>query len=106
MNFLKHYINNNASAEINKVLLWDFGREDFDYRKNKKIIIQRVVEYGSIDDWSAIFSRYSEQEIIDVIKGLTSLSDLNLNFVCKVFHLDKNDLRCCTKAQWRKEHWI
>lgn len=105
MNFLKNYINADNTAEINPALLWDFGQKKIDYKKHKRIIVQRVVEYGGPEDWAKMFSLYSENEIIAEIKELVGLSALNANFVCKLFNLKKTDLKCYTKTHWRIAHW-
>lgn len=95
----------NISPMLNKALLWDFGEKDYDVNKHKIIIIQRVVEYGALSDWCFIVKNYDEDSIISIIKQMPSLSNKSINFVCKVFNLDKSDLKCCTKAPWRVQHW-
>jgi len=105
MIFLKKYIIPNVNNEINPALLWDFGGKPFDYQKHKQIIIQRVVEFGTIEDWGVIFNKYSDDEIISAVKEINTLSNINLNFISKLFGLKKTDFKCCTKPQWRKTHW-
>ncbi len=105
MNFLQNYIDQDTKSEFNTALLWDFGEKEFDLQENKKIIIQRVVEYGSLSDWSFIIKQYGEAEIIRNIKEMSGLSKLNVNFVFKVFNLKPHELKCYTKPQWRKQHW-
>lgn len=105
MNFLRFYIHKDAHHKVGKALLWDFGDKDYDYTKNKKIIIRRVIEYGDIDDWAALFAQYGEREIITEIMQMDNLSDRNLNFVCKLFKLEKSDFKCSAKQVWRKAHW-
>ncbi len=106
MKYLNSYINSNTKPELNPSLLWDFGEKEFDLQKNKKIIIQRVVEYGTLEDWSFIIKQYGEAEVVRNIKELSGLSKLNVNFICKVFNLKPHELKCCTKPQWRKQHWV
>jgi hypothetical protein len=106
MNFLLKYITPKNNVSINPALLWDFGNIEPDYKKSKKIIIWRVVEYGTLDDWNAIFNIYGQEEVILTIKQLSGISQRSLNFVSKLFDLKKTDFKCCTKTQWRKAHWI
>jgi hypothetical protein len=106
MNFLRKYITPKSSSFINPALLWDFGNIEPDYAKSKKIIIWRVVEYGTLEDWNAIINIYGEENIVMTIKQLSGLSQRSLNFVCKLFDLKKSDFTCYTKPRWRKAHWI
>ena len=105
MKYLNSYINSNTKPELNPSLLWDFGEKEFSFQENKKIIIQRVVEYGTLEDWSFIIKQYGEAEVVRNIKELSGLSKLNVNFICKVFNLKPHELKCCTKPQWRNQHW-
>ena len=105
MNFLKKYFSADNTNKINPALLWDFGTIKPDYKKNKKIIIERVVEYGSLEDWNVILSIYGEEEVVLTIKTLTGISNQSLNFACKLFNLKRKDFKCYTKQPWRKAHW-
>jgi hypothetical protein len=35
---------------IRRHLLWDFDREDFDFVLNNRVVIERVIERGNMDD--------------------------------------------------------
>jgi hypothetical protein len=106
MNFLIKYVTSKNIRSVNPALLWDFGNIEPNYAKSKKIIIRRVVEYGTLDDWMAIFNIYGEEDVVLTIKQMTDISKRSLNFVCKLFGLKKSEFKCYTKPQWRKAHWI
>jgi hypothetical protein len=41
-------------------LFWDVDMNSLDFKKSKKLIIQRVLDYGLIGDWQIIFKTYGK----------------------------------------------
>lgn len=54
---LRDYKEHNDS-KLNKVLLWDYNLDLFDYKQNKELVIRRVIERGSMDDWYWLLNYY------------------------------------------------
>lgn len=94
-----------TNTKIRESLLWEYRKEDVDYGKMKSIIVQRVIERGRMDDFYAILNIYGENEIQKIIKNIPYLNDIDIAFVCAVFDLKKENLRCYTKKQLQKQHW-
>ena len=67
---------------INPSLLWEYDRSTFDWQRSKALVAQRVVELG----WPEI----------------PHLSDIDMNFVCHYFNLQKEELLCYTRKQSRQ----
>lgn len=74
--------------------------EVFDWQKSKTIVVQRVVELGAPEDFYAAFDLYGGIDgFREIIKTIPNLSDIDINFVCIIFKLKREELRCCTKRQ-------
>lgn len=74
--------------------------EVFDWQKSKTIVVQRVVELGAPEDFYAAFDLYGGIDgFREIIKKIPNLSDIDINFVCIIFKLKREELRCCTKRQ-------
>lgn len=58
MTRLNHTIPNNI-----KRLLWEVKGDSLDTDKNKRLIIERVLNYGSLGDWRWLRSQYGQPEI-------------------------------------------
>lgn len=74
-----------------RVLFWDTNPENLEYKKHKKYIIERILEYGdlSADVW--LNSIYSEKDIIETVKTSKRISLLTAHFYSIVFNFEKTD---------------
>jgi hypothetical protein len=93
-------------AQIPKRLLWDMNLERFDWEKNKKIVVERVIEYGQPEDYHTIFSLYGGIEgVRNIIKQIHHFRyPQDIAFVCMVFDIKKEELECYRRQQLRKQH--
>lgn len=47
-------------------LFWDFDTQALDIEKNKKTIISRTINYGTLSDWKWLKENYGKSAIIEV----------------------------------------
>lgn len=86
--------------KINHSLLWEYDMNNFDLQSSKTIVAQRVIELGTPEDFYAAFDLYGGIDgFREIIKTIPHLSDIDINFVCVIFNLKREELRCCTKRQ-------
>ena len=102
--FFKDY-KANPNTKIRESLLWEYRVEDIDYDSMKDIITQRVIERGRVDDFYALLNIYGLEEIKRIIKNIVYLNDKDIAFVCAVFGLKRENLKCYIKKQLQKQHW-
>lgn len=57
-------------------------------------IIQRVLEYGTMDDWRIIRSYYGIDKIANICSKLRTLDPVALSFISSISHTDKKEYRC------------
>lgn len=62
-----------AKPIIPNHLLWEYDLETFNYDKSYKIVIERVLERGNLDEWREILKCYGEQKIIETIEWSAQL---------------------------------
>ena len=91
---------------IPKRLLWDMDLENFDLQKNRKIVVQRVIEDGLPDDYSLIFSLYGGiQGVREILKQIHHFRyPHDVSFICIAFDLKKEELECYKRQQLRAQH--
>jgi hypothetical protein len=103
--FFDFIIKNNTFAhpQINKALLWDYDFSEFDWTAMRRTVVQRVVERGSEEDYLALFRLYGGMEgVKQIIKDeVPWLSAKDVSFVCRIFGLKKENLKCYTRTQSR-----
>ena len=97
---------NAGGHRINQSLLWEYDMARFDWQSSKTLVVQRVVEMGEPEDFYAAFDLYGGREgFREAIKSVPYLNALDMHFVCTVFNLKKEELRCYKKKQSNPGHW-
>ncbi len=91
-------------CSISPSLLWEYDLSEFDWYNMRTVVVQRVIERGWLMDFYAAFNLYGGIEgFREIIKGIPYLSPINMNFVCNMFNLKKEELRCYTRRQLREQ---
>lgn len=86
-------------------LFWDVDREKVDIQGSKKLIVQRVLELGTLEDWKVLVQMYGLKEIDEVALRLRSLDDITISFLCTIFNRKKEDFRCYRLRQSAPNFW-
>lgn len=87
-----------GACSVSPSLLWEYDLSDFDWWKSRKIVVQRILERGWLEDYYAGFNLYGGIEgFREIIKEIPFLSPRDINFACIVFDLKKEDLKCYTR---------
>ena len=94
------------NTQIPKKLLWDVDWNNFDLQKNKKMVVQRVIEYGLPEDYNTIFQLYGGVSgVRKIIKEISHFRyPQDISFVCMAFNLKKENLKCYKRQQLREKH--
>jgi hypothetical protein len=95
----------NLISSLSPHLFWDIDKYRVDLEQDKKLIIQRVMEYGLYKDWQLLYSYYGINEIAKIactIKDLEVKSAVFLSFLSKV---PKENFLCYTTKQSTPRHW-
>jgi hypothetical protein len=89
--------------QVSKSLLWEYDLSDFSWNDMRTLAMQRVIERGWFDDFYAAVRIYGGiDNVKEIIKEIPSLSAKDIVFVCAVFNLKKEDLKCYTREQSRE----
>lgn len=92
-------------ATIRKSLLWEYNLEKINWLQMRTVIVQRVIERGRIEDFYAILNKYGIDGVKESIKQIPCLNKKDMAFVCAIFELNKEDLKCYTAKQLRSQQW-
>ena len=99
---------NNKSPNINKLsphLFWDVDSQKLDFQKNKKLIIQRTLEYGLISDWNIIIHHYGITEMAKTATLLKDLDKKSVSFISLLSGIPKEEFLCYSTKQSIPKHW-
>lgn len=80
-------------------LFWDVDYSKLDWTKHEMLIVQRVIERGSIKALQEIMEHYGNAKLIAIIKKIPHLSHRDIAFVSIYFNIDLNELKCYSKKQ-------
>ena len=61
-------------------LLWESDYENFNFDKSYKIVIERVLERGNMDQWREMVRYYSKEQILETIEWSAQLEERDKNF--------------------------
>jgi hypothetical protein len=97
--------NNTAEINFSQNLFWDMDATLLEMNKNKRFIIQRVLEYGTRSDWEIIKHYYGIDNIVKEMQKARSLDKTSLAFISAITNTKKEDFRCYTLKRSHPQHW-
>ncbi len=91
--------------KFSKHLFWDVNRDNMTLEKSKKLIVQRVLEYGLLDDWILLKNTYGIESIAETAVTLRSLEPRALAFISNLSGIPIEKFRCYEFRLLNKIHW-
>lgn len=80
--------------QLSSSLFWDVDISEIDDEKNKRFIIQRVLERGTHNDWILINKKYTLQGIVQEAMQMRSLEPKALSYIAIMGNVPKEEFRC------------
>lgn len=90
---------------LNKAYFWDTDFSRLDEEKSKRLIIERVMNYGNLYEIQLIKSFYGLAELRTTLCKLNYIDPKTLNFISLFFHIPKTKFKCYTKKQLIPQPW-
>lgn len=90
---------------IRKELFWDTDINNLNVIKHKRIIIERVLTLGNLEEFVYILNTFDTKILVNEIQKLGYLDPKTLSFVTSFFNINKEKLRCYTKKQSTISYW-
>lgn len=87
-------------------LFWDIDRTKIDTEKNKKLIVQRVLDYGLFSDWLYLKEYYGISEIGKNALKIRELDIRSMSFISLLANIPQEKFACFTIRQSQKKHWV
>jgi ribosomal protein S8 len=86
-------------------LFWDTDKSSLLNNSSEIFILERVMEYGNIDDWRVINNFYGKEKLKELVVHLKNISDKSFAFLSNYFDIPKEKFRCYTKNQSQRNFW-
>lgn len=75
-----------SSNDFSENLFWDADLSDLDLARNRRYVVQRVMERGTVIDLCKIFHLYGMTGVVETAKTLRAHDQRALSFVaCREF---------------------
>jgi hypothetical protein len=87
-------------------LFWDLDTNALDWEKDISLIITRVLERGTLEEWKTIERKYGLNKIVGVAKEIRSMDLLAINFLAQISGTPITEFRCYNSKQSTPVHWI
>ena len=97
--------NNFDLSKLSDHIFWDVDKDILDAQKNKRLIIQRVLDYGLLNDWNMIKNYYGVDEIAQTATTLRELDPRSLSFISQISKIAPENFLCYTTIQSQPKHW-
>lgn len=65
---------------INPALLWEYDLATFNYEKSYKIVIERVLQMGNLEEWRNMVRFYSKAQILETLEWSAQLDQRDKEF--------------------------
>jgi hypothetical protein len=65
---------------INSALLWEYDLDTFYYERSYKIVIERVLERGNLNEWREMVKLYTKEQILETIDWSAQLEERDKEF--------------------------
>ncbi len=91
--------------DLSNHLFWDVDIHKIDFDKNKKLIIQRTLDYGLLSDWKIIFDYYGIKEIAKTAISLKDLDKKSASLISLLSGIPIETFLCCITKQSIPKHW-
>lgn len=90
---------------LRRELFWDIDYDHLDPEIHKRVIIERVLSFGNLQEFFSILGAYSAQTLEDEIIKLGYLDPKTISFVAGFFNISQKRLKCYTRKQSQEIHW-
>ncbi|MCF6332150.1 MAG: hypothetical protein L3J11_02610 [Draconibacterium sp.] len=91
------------SLNIRKQLFWDVDIKRLSDNDSKRFIIERVFNFGNLNELIELFNFYGKETIKKEIVKAGDLDNKTLSFASIFFNINQKDFKCFTKKQLNQE---
>ncbi|MEO8711285.1 MAG: hypothetical protein ABI405_04130 [Parafilimonas sp.] len=77
-----------SKPNIRPHLLWEYDVENFNWQRSYKIVIERVVQRGWLDEWKEIYKFYGPDKILETVEWSRQLDKRDKDFARKFLNSD------------------
>ncbi len=92
--------------EISPSILWEYDlhSKEWNWDEMAERVVERVLLYGKANDYYAMFQLYGGfKNVAQIAKKIPELPAKELNWVCFLLRIKKEDMLCYTRKSLRQK---
>ena len=87
-------------SKFTKGLFWNCNFDEIDYLRDKKIIIERIIEAGLENDEIIMWRLYSYKDIRKIALNIDNLHKDKVTYMSFVLKVKETKFKCYNKKPW------
>jgi hypothetical protein len=95
----------NLISQLNKSYFWDTDFDSLDENKSKRLIVERVINFGNLTEIKLILEYYGLSETKNIVRNLAYIDPKTLNFLSLLFNIPKTEFRCYIQKRLKNQPW-
>jgi len=93
------------TKQLNKAYFWDTDTTELDAWQSKRLIIERIINFGNLREIKLIIEFYGTKEIKSTLCELNYIDPKTLNFISLLFNIPKTKFKCYIRKQLTSQPW-
>jgi hypothetical protein len=94
---------NELLLQLTKAVFWNCDIDKFDYLRDKKYIIERIIDGGLENDEIIMWKLYSYDDIKNVALNMEYLHEDIVTYMAFVLKVKEDEFKCYKKKPWYKK---
>ncbi|MDD4225850.1 MAG: hypothetical protein WCY58_06605 [Mariniphaga sp.] len=91
--------------KLNKAYFWDVDPLLLDEFNSKRIIIERVMNFGNLLEIKLVLKHYGKEEVTKTVCNLNYIDPKTLNFLSLLLNVPINEFKCYIRKQSTSQPW-
>jgi hypothetical protein len=89
--------------QLTKEVFWNCDINKFDYLRDKKFIIERIIDAGLENDEIIMWRLYSYDDIKNVALNMENLDEDIVTYMSFVLKVKESEFKCYKKKPWYRK---
>ena len=91
--------------KLSKRAFWDVEMESINWDDHRAFILERIMQYGTMDDWKIIRKVLDLKDLKHAATQANDLDDFSLSFLSLFLKIPREQFRCYIKKQSKTPFW-
>ena len=91
--------------QLTLAIFWDTNYEAIDWEKNAPYVVDRVLHFGTLNDWHEVLGYYGRAKVKTIAIQLRYMDKRVLSYCAAFFNTPKEEFRCYSTEPSVQELW-